>query len=150
MGRKLESENSGSLGEGGDSETKTKISPTTGGNHDFEKQEKSKEIREALGMGATLKMVKTEKEKIEAEVEEVEDANIQEEKQVTDENPFYSSYREAIENEKEEIIQDPLKKERERRQREIEEDEAALRKLESENSGSLGEGGDSETKTKIS
>merc|ERR1711913_46319 len=80
----------------------------------------------------------------------VEDANIQEEKQVTDENPFYSSYREAIENEQEEIIQDPLKKERERRQREIEEDEAALRKLESENSGSLGEGGDSETKTKIS
>merc|ERR1712055_446143 len=67
----------------------------------------------------------------------VEDANMEEEKPLTDENPFYSSYREAIENEQEEIIQDPLKKEREKRQRQIEEDEAALRKLESENSGAL-------------
>jgi len=49
-----------------------------------------------------------------------------------DSNPFYSSYEEAIIGDGKVDIEDPLKEERLKRQREIEEDEAALRELEQE------------------
>eukprot|EP00092_Neocalanus_flemingeri_P029154 GFUD01031643.1.p1 GENE.GFUD01031643.1~~GFUD01031643.1.p1 ORF type:complete len:1246 (+),score=549.28 GFUD01031643.1:40-3777(+) len=67
--------------------------------------------------------------------EDVEDEEEMEEDEVIeemepDENPFYSSYKEAVENKEE--LDDPLKEERERVQLQLEEDEKELRKLEEE------------------
>merc|ERR1719228_434571 len=58
----------------------------------------------------------------------MEDGELEEEK--PEDNPFYSSYKEAIENEEEENIEDPLKKEREKKLKQVEEDEAALKEIE--------------------
>ncbi|XP_023336267.1 trichohyalin [Eurytemora carolleeae] len=59
------------------------------------------------------------------EEEEAEKAQSEDEN-----NPFYTSYKEAIEGEDKDKVEDPLKEDRLKRQKEIEEDEAALKAME--------------------
>merc|ERR1711892_90589 len=68
-------------------------------------------------------------EEDEDEMEDDEEDEVIEEKE-PESNPFYSSYKQAIENEEE--LDDPLKEERERSRLKLEEDEKELKKLEEE------------------
>merc|ERR1712071_242499 len=55
-----------------------------------------------------------------------------EEKEEGNENEFYSSYKEGIEGQEKDNIEDPLREDRLRRQKEQQEDEAALKEMEGE------------------
>jgi len=70
-------------------------------------------------------------EVIEPEDDNMEDGEVEEDEEEGKEegNSFYASYKEAIENKEEENIEDPLKKEREKKIKEVEEDEAALKEI---------------------
>ena len=98
-----------------------------------ERKEKMREERlkriQAFQAAALLKEGSDEEDGGNDDSEEEEEDEVVEEQEPA-ENPFYTSYKEAVE--KEEELEDPLKEVREREKRKLEEDAEALRKLEEE------------------
>ena len=99
-----------------------------------ERKEKMREERlkriQAFQAAALLRERSDEEDEGNDESEEEEEEDEVVEEQEPAENPFYTSYKEAVE--KEEELEDPLKEVREREKRKLEEDAEALRKLEEE------------------
>eukprot|EP00088_Acartia_fossae_P005050 TRINITY_DN1220_c0_g1_i1.p1 TRINITY_DN1220_c0_g1~~TRINITY_DN1220_c0_g1_i1.p1 ORF type:complete len:400 (-),score=185.90 TRINITY_DN1220_c0_g1_i1:188-1360(-) len=97
------------------------------------KQEKARAERlrrmQAFQASSAVRMEEEEQEESEPEPEEDEDKEEVEEAQG---NSFYSSYNEAMQGEEKDNVEDPLKEERLRRQKELAEDEAALAAMGSE------------------
>ena len=98
-----------------------------------ERKEKMREERlkriQAFQAAAHLKERSDEEDGNDEEEDDDEEDEVVEEQEPV-ENPFYSSYKEAVQNEEE--LEDPLKEAREREKRKVEEDAAALKKLEEE------------------
>jgi len=94
-----------------------------------EKERKEKMREERLKRIQAFQAAAHLKERSDEEDEEDEEDEVVEEQEPV-ENPFYSSYKEAVENEEE--LEDPLKEAREREKRKVEEDAEALKKLEEE------------------
>ena len=99
-----------------------------------ERKEKMREERlkriQAFQAAALLKERSDEEDGGNDDSEEEDEEDEVVEEQEPAENPFYTSYKEAVE--KEEELEDPLKEIREREKRKLEEDAEALRKLEEE------------------
>ena len=99
-----------------------------------ERKEKMREERlkriQAFQAAALLKERSDEEDGGNDESQEEDEEDEVVEEQEPAENPFYTSYKEAVE--KEEELEDPLKEVREREKRKLEEDAEALRKLEEE------------------
>eukprot|EP00091_Calanus_sinicus_P013466 TRINITY_DN2990_c0_g2_i3.p1 TRINITY_DN2990_c0_g2~~TRINITY_DN2990_c0_g2_i3.p1 ORF type:complete len:330 (+),score=144.64 TRINITY_DN2990_c0_g2_i3:537-1526(+) len=96
-----------------------------------EKKDKMREDRlKRMQAFQASSVLREEPEENMDEDEEMEDEDELIEEKEPEENPFYSSYNEAVENK--EDIEDPLKEERERTRLKLEEDEQELKKLEQE------------------
>jgi len=97
-----------------------------------EKEKKDKMREDRLKRMQAFQASSVLREEPEDEVEDEEEMEEDEviEEMEPDENPFYSSYKEAVENKEE--LDDPLKEEREKLKLKLEEDEKELKKLKEE------------------
>jgi len=99
-----------------------------------EKKDKMREDRLKRMQAFQASSILREEPNVEEDDEEIEDEEdevIEEKEPEAENNPFYSSYKEALAINEEEL-EDPLKEERERSRMKLEEDEKELKKIEEE------------------